>query len=60
MPQLEGSNWVWEISPDENGRYEVKNEEENFTSKGSEIQVLPLTWMGWEIPRVETKLRFNP
>ena len=29
MPQLEGSDWVWEkISPSEDGRYEMENEEE--------------------------------
>ena len=38
----------------------MENEEENFTSKRSEIQVLPLTWMGREIPHVETKLKFDP
>ena len=26
----------------------------------SEAQVLPLTWMGQKIPRVETRLRLDP
>ena len=32
----------------------------NFTSKEVRFRFLPLTWMGREIPRVETKLRFDP